>query len=234
MININHLTNHCHKSFKVFNYNFVINLDTVVMSLIAAFIIFLSSYIIVKRFEKNHKYTNGQAILELLYENIRNQKGPLAASLGATVFLWLLAMNLCDLLPFTLSNALGLANFKMVPTEDLNVSLGIAIFSLLIVVIINCYNNAKHYIKHLIQEPFGTLAMPFNILFNIFEYLTKIMTLSLRLSGNMFAGHLLTSVIFTAPTLLAIGCKLIWNTIHIPILIFQAVMFTINVLVMII
>ena len=89
------------------------------------------------------------------------------------------------------------------------------------------------WIHELFCSPFGSnpLLWLFNFLFNLVEYLSKPLSLSLRLYGNMYAGEIIflllwlwasTGLVGTfAGTLLGLG----WAIFHILIVVLQAYIF---------
>ncbi|HIU64604.1 MAG TPA: F0F1 ATP synthase subunit A [Candidatus Avacidaminococcus intestinavium] len=100
-----------------------------------------------------------------------------------TLFLFLFVGNEIGLLP-----QVG-AHFTS-PTNDINVTLGMAITVSLTVYTIGVLKNGLGYFKHFIQPSF--LFLPLNIL----EELSKPLTMALRLFGNILAGEILLIVLY--------------------------------------
>ena len=135
--------------------------------------------------------------LQLLWELVVEQTSDLAASaigpegrpfvgLGVTVGLFILV---CNWLAFVPSGDPG---FLAPPTGDVNLPLALA----LIVFFTVHYNSVKArglggYFRHYAQ-PYAALT-PINII----EEITKPITLTFRLFGNIFSGVLMISVIVT-------------------------------------
>ncbi len=178
------------------------------------------------------------------------------APTALTVFLWVLAMNAMDFLPVDVMHhfvyaPLGLDHWRSVPTSDINTTFALA----LAVWILMIYFSIKvkglgGWIHELFYAPFGgakffkpKTAMGFvglllspllfvaNFAFNIIEYVSKPLSHSLRLFGNMYAGEViflliglwaatgLTGTIFGA--ILGAG----WSIFHILIVALQAFIF---------
>jgi F-type H+-transporting ATPase subunit a len=169
-----------------------IYLDVVWTTLIAAAIV-LGLGLLMRR-----KATSGvPGKLQLLWELIVEQVSDLAASaigpegvpfvgLGVTVGLFILV---CNWLAFVPSGDPG---FLAPPTGDVNLPLALA----LIVFVLQHYNSVKArgvggYFKHYAQ-PYAALT-PINII----EEITKPITLTFRLFGNIFSGVLMIAVIVT-------------------------------------
>lgn len=124
-------------------------------------------------------------------------KNPIMGPLALTIFVWVLLMNLMDLVPVDLAPstmyALGWDYFKILPTVNLNITFGLSLSVLgLIVVFSFYYKGARGFAKELLFHPFNHwLLIPFNLVLNIVELLAKPISLSLRLFGNLYAAELI-------------------------------------------
>jgi len=136
------------------------------------------------------------------------------APLALTIFLWIILMNVLDLVPVDLFGwvfqLLGLASdhhdllyhHRILPTADLNVPMGMSLGVLLLTIWYGIkIKRPGGFVKGLFTAPFhahgvvGVLLMPFNLLLNLMEYAAKTVSLGMRLFGNMFAGELLFMLI---------------------------------------
>ncbi|MEI8362686.1 MAG: F0F1 ATP synthase subunit A [Betaproteobacteria bacterium] len=178
------------------------------------------------------------------------------APTALTVFLWVLAMNAMDFLPVDVMHhfvyaPLGLEHWRSVPTSDINTTfaLALAVWFLMIYFSIKV-KGLGGWIHELFYAPFGgakffkpqsamgyvglllsPLLFVANFAFNIIEYVSKPLSHSLRLFGNMYAGEViflliglwaatgLTGTIFGA--ILGAG----WSIFHILIVALQAFIF---------
>ena len=188
-----------------------------------------------------------QAFVELLFDFIDEQvkgvfhhgdRNRFVAPLALTVFVWVVLMNAMDFLP---ADLVGLATsnvsehgFRYVPTADVNTTFALALS--VWVLMIGFAISAKGlggFIHELFCAPFGSnpLLWPANFLFNCVEYLSKPLSHSLRLFGNMYAGEILflllwmwaaTGLVGTIfGSLLGLG----WAIFHILIVLLQAYIF---------
>jgi F-type H+-transporting ATPase subunit a len=79
--------------------------------------------------------------------------------------------------------------------------------------------------------PFGPWLLPFNVLFNAIEYISKPLSHSLRLYGNMYAGELIFLLLWMwaatglVGTLFGSAFALVWALFHILIVGLQAYIF---------
>ena len=84
--------------------------------------------------------------------------------------------------------------FRIVPTADVNTTfaLALSVFALMIFYCIKV-KGLGGWIHELFCAPFGSnpLLWPFNLLFNLVEYISKPLSHSLRLFGNMYAGEII-------------------------------------------
>jgi len=116
-----------------------------------------------------------------------------------TVFVWVLFMNAMDFLPVDITAAVyehvfHQHNWRQVPTADVNTTFALALSVWLLMIFYSVkVKGLGGWIHELFTAPFGKnpLLWLFNFLFNIVEYLSKPLSHSLRLFGNMYAGELI-------------------------------------------
>jgi F-type H+-transporting ATPase subunit a len=188
-----------------------------------------------------------QAFVELLFDFIDEQvkgvfhhgdRNRFVAPLALTVFVWVVLMNAMDFLP---ADLVGLAThnvsehgFRYVPTADVNTTFALALSVwVLMIGFAIAAKGLGGFIHELFCAPFGSnpLLWPANFLFNCVEYLSKPLSHSLRLFGNMYAGEILflllwmwaaTGLVGTVfGSLLGLG----WAIFHILIVLLQAYIF---------
>jgi len=187
-----------------------------------------------------------QAFVELLFEFVDAQaKGifhgdrSFIAPTALTVFVWVTLMNAMDLLPadilaWILTNVFHQHAFRVVPTADVNTTFALSLSVLLLMIYFSIQvKGLGGWLHELFCAPFGKnpLLWLFNFLFNLVEYVSKPLSHSLRLYGNVYAGEIIflllwvwaaTSVsgVFFA-TILGIG----WSLFDLFIALLQAYIF---------
>ena len=189
-----------------------------------------------------------QAIIELLFEFIDNQvKGTFhggdrhkfVSPAALTVFVFVFAMNAMDFLPIDIMawifhHVFGQEKFRAVPTSDINVTFALALSVWVLMISFSIkVKGLGGFIHELFCAPFGAnpLVWPFNLLFNLVEYVSKPLSHSMRLFGNMYAGEVIFLLIgMWAATGLAgtiFGALLggVWAIFHILIVTLQAYIF---------
>lgn len=202
-----------------------------------------------------------QAAIEIIVEMVSDQaKGivhspesrKFVAPLALTVFVWIFLMNAMDLIPVDLLPNIWAAIYgaaghdphhaylRVVPTADLNATLGMSSAVLLLCL----YYSVKikglgHWIHELFTAPFGAhpLLWPVNFAMQLIEFVAKTVSHGMRLFGNMYAGELIFMLIALMGAawagtlgsgLLWIGGVIagtIWAIFHILIITLQAFIF---------
>ena len=149
-----------------------------------------------------------QAFIEMAVEFIDTQVRDVfhgdrrfVAPLALTIFVWVLLMNSIKLLPLDLppgiAAALGASYFRAVPTTDLNITLAMSTTVLMLMFAFAIKAKGPGgFGRELLTAPFhghGIMKLvlaPANLALNIIEYLSKPVSLAMRLFGNMYAGEL--------------------------------------------
>lgn len=239
---LGHLTNA--PQTKVVDFS-IINLDTIFWSVFCGVLACLVMYLVAR------KATSGvpgrlQALVEMVVEMVDGQSKSIVhgdrrfiAPMAMMIFVWILLMNCLDFLPVDLGAAVATqlgypgAHHRIVPTADLNGTLGIALGILVLMFYFSLkVKGVGGFVKELFVAPFGPAMAPFNFVLNVIEYAAKTISLAMRLFGNMYAGELLFMLIAllgaTATTTGFIGNVLagsVWAIFHILIVLLQAFIF---------
>ena len=229
-----------------------VNVDTIVTTVVIGVLTFGFLWLVVR------KATTGvpskrQAFVELLFDFVQDQvkgiyNGPskFIAPLALTTFVLVLFLNAMDFLPVDWVagglRAIGMEEYRFVPTADVNTTfaLALSVFALMIFYSIRI-KGLGGWVHELFTAPFGSnvILWPFNFLFNIIEYVSKPLSHSLRLFGNMYAGETIflllallaasaaemavhwAAITFVTSALLNLG----WAIFHILIVVLQAYIF---------
>jgi len=123
----------------------------------------------------------------------------LSLHLPRLLFLSLLVMNSMDFLPIDVMAhfiyaPLGIHEWRSVPTSDINTTFALAIAVWILMIYFGIkVKGFGGWIHELFTAPFGSKiwVWPANFLFNIIEYISKPLSHSLRLFGNMYAGEVI-------------------------------------------
>jgi F-type H+-transporting ATPase subunit a len=125
-------------------------------------------------------------------------------------------------------------NWRQVPTADVNTTFGLAlsVWALMIFYTIKV-KGVGGWIHELFTAPFGkhpALWVP-NFLFNLVEYISKPLSHSMRLFGNMYAGELIFLLLWMWAASGIVGTAagallgVVWAIFHILIVALQAFIF---------
>ena len=188
-----------------------------------------------------------QAFVELSLEFVDNQvKGvfhgdrhAFVAPAALTVFVWVLLMNSMDFFPIDLlawvyANVFGIHTWKSVPTADINTTFALALGVWFLMIYYSiAVKGLGGWIHELLCTPFGKNPLVWipNFLFNVIEYVSKPLSHSLRLYGNMYAGEIIFILlgVWAATGLSGMGFSSIlalgWAIFHILIVVLQAFIF---------
>ena len=227
---------------------------------LGALFIFVFKMAIPKTIDSNAPPTGAQNFVEICIEFVEDNvqslfgsiKNTLIAPLALTVFVWILLMNLMDLVPVDFLPVLAghLAYlfagetvewinspesfyFKVVPTTDPNITLGMA-FAVFILTIYYSITvkGLKAFVAELTLHPFGKWLIPVNFVLEMVNFIAKPISLGLRLFGNLYAGEmifiLIALMLFFSSIpigILGFGLHLVWALFHILIVALQAFIF---------
>lgn len=198
---------------------FTIHANTVISTVLAALIVIgLGLYLAATARPVPHG-------LQLAFETVTDQverqvesnlgirTAPFVVPLALALFFFILIANWLSILPHAWDDYLG------PPAADINLTLAMAIFVMILVWITGIRVKGRHYFTHFVK-PYPIL-LPLNIL----EELVKPVTLSLRLFGNILAGTVMISVIGLLPAFLLWLPTGAWKLFELFIGLLQALIF---------
>ncbi|RJG39197.1 F0F1 ATP synthase subunit A [Motilimonas pumila] len=158
-------------------------------------------------------------------------RNPVIAPLGLTIFVWVFLMNLMDLIPVDFiphaAALMGVPYLKIVPTTDLNVTLGLSlsVFALIVYYSIKV-KGVKGFTKEMTLNPFNHWALiPVNLVLESVTLIAKPISLALRLFGNLYAGELIFILIALLPWWSQFVLSVPWAIFHILVIVLQAFIF---------
>lgn len=185
-------------------------------------------------------------VIDFIDDNVRGSfsgKNDLIAPLSLTLFVWILLMNLMDLVPVDwipqIAHLIGIEYMKVVPTTDPNATFCMALG----VFLLTLYYSIKvkgpmGFAAELTMQPFQAtnpilkiILLPINFFLEFVSLVAKPISLSLRLFGNLFAGEMifiLIALLFSGGLAFAVVggvLQLGWAIFHILIVLLQAFIF---------
>ncbi len=243
----------------------VIHFDMFIISLVLGILVAGTIWLVARKAHPGVP-SKTQAFVELLFDFVDGQvKGmfhgdrhSFIAPAALTVFLWVLAMNIMDLVP--IDWLCGLAQiisgnthiaFRPLPTADVNTTFALALSVWVLMIFFSIKaKGLGGWIHEVFGAPFGMpklfkpkgalgfvglLASPLllvaNFLFNMIEYISKPLSHSMRLFGNLYASEvifLLIGALAATGILGMFGSVIlgaIWAIFHILVVPLQAFIF---------
>jgi len=219
-----------------------LHVDTLVTALLMGLLVVFAFWLATRR-DTAGVPGKWQAFVEIMLEFVDKQardtyhgSSKLVTPIAITLFFWILMMNMLKLipadfiaLPLTL---VGINYWKPVPTADVNATLGmsISVFFLMLVFALRS-KGLFGFTKEFLTAPFGKWMMPFNLILNTVEWLSKPISLAMRLFGNMFGGEIVFLLIWVLGGAGIIGALaggafgLGWMLFHLLVLPLQAFIF---------
>lgn len=178
-------------------------------------------------------------IIDFIEDNVRGSfsgKNDLIAPLALTLFVWVLLMNLMDLVPVDwipeLSKLIGIEYMKVVPTTDPNITFSLALSVFVLMIFFSIKNKGLGgFVGELTLQPFGKYMIPVNLFLEGISLLAKPLSHSLRLFGNLYAGEMifiLIALLFSTGWVLALMGGFLqwaWAVFHVLIVLLQAFIF---------
>lgn len=179
-------------------------------------------------------------VVEFIDDSVRGSfsggRNLLVAPLAMTIFVWVLLMNLMDLIPVDwlpwTAQQLGVHYLKVVPTTDPNATFGMSIGVFILIVYYSIkIKGVGGFVGELTLQPFGKWGLPANLFLEGVNLIAKPVSLALRLFGNLYAGEMifiLIAIMYSAGWALGLFggvLQLGWAIFHILIVLLQAFIF---------
>ena len=132
-----------------------------------------------------------QAFIEIIYNMILNmvdsnigKNGKRFLPLILSIFLFILSCNLLGMIPY---------GFTV--TSHLIITFSISLLIFCVITAYGFYLNGLKFLSLFLPRGTPTFLMPLMLLIEVFSFLSRPISLSLRLCANMVAGHILLKVI---------------------------------------
>jgi F-type H+-transporting ATPase subunit a len=159
-------------------------MESVVVTWIVMAVLILIAFIMTRNL-KTQNISKRQAVAELIYTKLTGMVGNMLGEEGKRYTTYLITV----LLYIGLSNIIGLFGFKS-PTKDLNVTLALAIMSIILVEAAGIYQKGvKKWLKSFTQPI--AIVTPFNIL----DVFTRPLSLCMRLFGNVLGAFVIMELL---------------------------------------
>lgn len=131
-----------------------------------------------------------QSVAEEFYSFIHNMVRQTLGEEGRAFFPFV--FSLFAFVFFT--NFLGLVPYFFTVTSQLVITATLAVFIILMVVVVGLYKHGLGFFGLFVPHGVPKILLPFISLIEIISFLARPVSLSLRLFGNMLAGHIVLKV----------------------------------------
>jgi F-type H+-transporting ATPase subunit a len=234
-----------------------INVDTMGWSLFLGALFFFIFRSVAKKITSDAPTGLQNAVetaIEFVDDSVKGMfpyKNGLIAPLALTILVWVFFMNAMDLIAVDLlpliAQKIGVALgadahsvfFKVVPSTDPNITMGMAATIFLIVLFYSfTQKGIVGFAKELCLHPFSSkniaiqaMFIPVNFVLEFVNLLAKPFSLGLRLFGNLYAGEvifILIAIMYSANLVLGLfgaSLQVGWALFHILIIALQAFIF---------
>ena len=181
-----------------------------------------------------------EIIIEFIDSNVKDtfsHKNKLIAPMALTAFVWILLMNLMDLVPVDwvpqLFHLSGVEYMKIAPTTDPNVTMGMSLSVFFLALFFSIKNKGfGGFAGELTLHPFTSknllvklILIPINLFLEGVSLLAKPISHGLRLFGNLYAGEMIFILIALLPLYVQWTLSVPWAIFHILVIVLQAFIF---------
>lgn len=234
-----------------------INVDTMGWSFFLGLVFFLLFRSVAKKATSDTPtgLQNGiEAVVEFVDNTVKGMfpyRNAMVAPMALTILVWVFFMNAMDLIAIDLlpelAKLIGVSLgadphavfFKVVPSTDPNITLGMAATVFLLIVFFSLREKGVvGFAKELTLHPFSSknvlvqiVLIPVNLVLELSNLLAKPISLGLRLFGNLYAGEvifILIAIMIGVNLVLGVfgmSLQIIWALFHILIIALQAFIF---------
>lgn len=182
-----------------------------------------------------------EMIVEFVNDTVKSSfhgNNPVIAPLALTIFVWVLLMNIMDIIPIdwlpSLAGWIGATFYgmdshdvymKVVPTTDLNMTFALSGGVFFLMIYYSFKVKGFGFVKELTLQPLNhPVFIPVNLILELVTLFAKPLSLSLRLFGNLYAAELIF-ILIALTGFFQLPMHFIWATFHILVIPLQAFIF---------
>lgn len=131
-----------------------------------------------------------QSVAELSYEFVANMVRDNVGTAGQAYFPFIFTLFMFVLF----SNMLGMIPYSFTTTSHIIVTFALALFIFLAVTLLGFVKHGAHYLSLFVPKGLPPVLMPLIVVIEVISYLSRPISLSVRLFANMMAGHTMLKV----------------------------------------
>ncbi len=189
-------------NLQIFGYDTSITNSSLFMLVVGVFIVFYfmlafrGKGLVPSRFQLSGELVYGM-ITGMLDQNV-GAKGKKFVPLIFTLFMFILTCNLFGMIPY---------GFTV--TSHISITFALAMMVFLLVTLFGIYLHGFHFFSLFLPAGTPWWLAPLMVVIELFAYLARPVSLSLRLAANMVAGHVLLKVMAGFVVSMAIYLKIL-------------------------
>ena len=131
-----------------------------------------------------------QALAELSYDGVQSMCLESIGHDGKKFFPFIFTLFAFVLL----GNLLGVFPYFFTFTSHIAVTLGLSLFVFLLVTFVAIKEHGLHFFSYFVPKGVPVVLLPLMVVIEVISYLSRIISLSVRLFANMMAGHVMLEV----------------------------------------
>jgi F-type H+-transporting ATPase subunit a len=131
-----------------------------------------------------------QSVAEISYEFVANMLRESAGTDGMRFFPFVFSLFMFVLF----ANVLGLFPYFFTVTSHIVVTAALAVTVILLVIVYGFYRNGLHFLGLFVPKGVPAYLMPLVVAIEVMSFLSRPISLSVRLFANMLAGHITLKV----------------------------------------
>ncbi len=141
-----------------------------------------------------------QSAAEMAYEFVASTVRSTAGEHGMKFFPFVFTLFMFVLF----SNVIGLIPYTFTVTSQIAVTFALAALVILTVIVYGFYKNGIHFLNLFVPSGVSPILLPFLVLIEVISFVSRPISLSIRLFANMLAGHI-TLKVFAGFVVMLIG-----------------------------
>ena len=134
--------------------------------------------------------SRAQSVAEMAYEFVASMLRDAAGSQGMRFFPFVFSLFMFVLV----ANLLGMFPYFFTVTSQIIVTFALALLVILLVLVYGFYKHGLHFLNLFVPQGVPVALMPLVIAIEVISFLSRPISLSVRLFANMLAGHITLKV----------------------------------------
>jgi len=172
---------------KLFGYDVSITNSSIYMVIVGIFIVTYFAIAFRKQsLVPGRMQLSGEVIYNMVADMLQKNSGAKGKKFIPFIFTLFLFIMMCNLF--------GMIPYAFTVTSHISITLALAMMVFLTVTLVGIFLHGLHFFSLFLPKGTPWWLAPLMILIEVFTYLARPMTLSLRLAANMIAGHVLLKV----------------------------------------